>query len=163
MKKGFTLVELLTVVLIVAILSGVALPSYQKSIEKTRATEAMNIVKAANEAVYTYATERNKCPESFSKLLISIPGEEKIAGQLTAKRFIFHLNAAAGGIIPGTSCKGVLAERNSTKVQYQIWNPYTVNPQTQKRGLACSSSQQAGIKACKALGIYTEQDPSLAV
>ena len=160
MKKGFTLVELLTVVLIIAILSGVALPNYQKSIEKTRATEAMNIVKAANEAVYTYATERNKCPESFSKLLISIPGEEKEKGVLSGKRFIYYLNSADNGLIPGTSCKGVLADRNSTKVDYQIWNPYTVNPQTKKRGLACSSAQQAGIKVCKALGIYTEQSPA---
>ena len=160
MKKGFTLVELMTVVRIIAILSGIALPNYQKSIEKTRATEAMNIVKAANEAVYTYATERNKCPDSFSKLLISIPGEEKTAGQLTAKRFIYYLNSAENGLIPGTNCRGVLADRNSTSVNYQIWNPYTINPQTKKRGLACSSSQQAGIKVCKSLGIYTEQSPA---
>ena len=160
MKKGFTLVELMTVVLIIGVLSAVALPNYQKSIEKTRATEAMNAVKAANEAVYTYATERNKCPDSFRKLLISIPGEEKFSGQVVGKYFTYHLNAAAGGIIPGTSCKGVLADRNSTSVNYQIWNPYTVNPQTKKRGLACSSSQQAGIKVCKSLGIYTEQSPA---
>ena len=45
MKKGFTLVELLTVVLIVAILSGVALPQYRKAVDKARAAEAQNMLR----------------------------------------------------------------------------------------------------------------------
>ncbi len=45
MKKGFTLMELLTVVLIVAILSGVALPQYRKVIEKAHVSEAQSILR----------------------------------------------------------------------------------------------------------------------
>lgn len=44
-KKGFTLVELLAVVLIVAILSGVALPQYRKVVEKANVTEAENMMR----------------------------------------------------------------------------------------------------------------------
>lgn len=44
-KKGFTLVEILTVVLIVGILSALALPQYRRVVERARATEAISGLK----------------------------------------------------------------------------------------------------------------------
>ncbi len=41
--KGFTLIELLTVVVIVGILSSIALPQYQRAVEKSRAAEAITM------------------------------------------------------------------------------------------------------------------------
>ena len=49
--KGFTLVEVMIVVAIVAILAAIALPSYQKSVSKGRRTDAMAALQGLAQAM----------------------------------------------------------------------------------------------------------------
>ena len=154
---GFTLVEMLVVVLIIGVLTSIAAPTYIRSIEKSRATEAMNMVKSLNDAVYAYAAERNACPPAFSKLLVEVPGNANTEGtEVTGKFFKYMLNAATNAPIPGTNCGGVVAERLDVDI-YRIWNPYSTAGD--KRTLACNGDNDEAINTCKSMNIYTTETP----
>jgi len=57
-SRGFTLLELLITVVIVGILAAIALPSYQKQIQKTRRSDAKSALVGAAGQMERFFTER---------------------------------------------------------------------------------------------------------
>ena len=70
---GFTLIELLVVVLIIGILAAVALPQYQKAVEKSKATQAITMLKSVGAAMQAHYLASGTWATSFDELALDIP------------------------------------------------------------------------------------------
>lgn len=71
-KKGFTLVEMLVVVIIIGVLTAVALPSYMKSVEKTRTAQAVSTLGQIAKAQHIYNAKYGRYSATFLPLNLDL-------------------------------------------------------------------------------------------
>ena len=77
-NKGFTLIEMLVVVLIIGILAGIALPQYNKAVEKARLSEGLLYVKTIEDTIQRYILSNGYPSESVC--LSDLPFDIELSG-----------------------------------------------------------------------------------
>ena|SRR5690349_14104412 len=103
LQKGFTLIELMIVVAIIAILAAIAIPAYQNYVAKSQFSESQTVADGIKTAVAEFWTQNGKCPElgtdkSFPSAAASYAGKY----------------VASADIAPGTAAKDATCDIDVT-------------------------------------------------
>lgn len=81
-KQGFTLLELLVVVLIIGILTSVAVTHYKKAVAKTEAVQALVSLKTIYDAQKIYYLTTGNYASTFAQLDIGLAGTPNGAAEI---------------------------------------------------------------------------------
>ena len=101
-SPGFTLIELIVVMAIVALLVSIAAPRYLQSVERAREATLRTSLRVMRDAIDRFAADRARYPDSLQELvatryLRTLP-EDPITGQRSGW---VELAPAADSLLPG--------------------------------------------------------------
>ena len=148
MKRGFTLIELLVVVLIIGILASVALPQYQKAVEKSRAVQAITFIRSMGDAQAAYYLENGNYAQDIQELSIDFPGE-------LVTNYGYGTNAVK---TENFICRGASSSGYTDAIAYCNRSPYHQFygiGQLKDGRLFCYGYNDEGIKICQRFGKQT--------
>ena len=73
-RKGFTLTELLVVIVVIAVLSAIAMPIYTKAITRSRAGDALKVLSLASAKQEVYLHNNDRFANNFNELGAPVKG-----------------------------------------------------------------------------------------
>lgn len=136
MKTGFTLIEVLVVVLIIGILAAVAVPQYETAVEKSRATQAFILGKHLAEAEELFLLANGRYTDDWDELGETRPN---------IKGWAFDLDFTT---------ENIRAKRDNTTLHYRFFlrEPSSHTSYAGRHLCVAQSSDEKAMSVCQSMG-----------
>lgn len=123
-RRGFTLIELIVVMAIVALLVSIAAPRYLQSLDRARETSLRSSLGVVRQAIDQFAADRGRYPDSLPELVESRYLRQLPEDPLTGQRDSWVLLAPPpDSAVPGVvwDLRSGAAGRGRDGVLYADW------------------------------------------
>ena len=123
-NAGFTLIELLVVVLIIGILAAVAVPKYQRAVEKSQFVSGFSLAKTLAQQQEVFFLANGDYAKSLSQLDIDMPngcktcyayGTESLC---CGENLMYQFNHGWRGVLVANFCPGKAQSEDSAQCYY---------------------------------------------
>lgn len=107
--RGFSLLELMITLTIVAILASIAIPNYSDYMRKSRRNEAMQALNATRNALEKFRLSQNAYPASITAMnaIITSHGLKNVSGIWMSENsyYVITLTTDVGGAVTGVTAQ----------------------------------------------------------
>lgn len=143
MKKGFTLIELMAVVLIIGILVAAALPGYRRAAEKSEMMEAMTNTRTIFDAAKRYKAVNSSVPTALDQLDVDLfDATSTTTATFTVGNFQYNLEA------DGVSAK----KMPGTTYTFKMFFPVKASDGSYSEDIVCIPDNASYTWLCKSFG-----------
>ena len=156
-NKGFTLLELLVVVLIIGILASIALPQYQMAVTKAKVASMLPLMRRFKDALQEYKLQHGDYDfgDDTSALGVSWPSDWKLGNNPCGDNancsndyWNCYINDNDGHV----QCEHTISEENGHYFDLFMYQPDDLSEDLRDKVTCYSDDGGEGVKVCKAVG-----------
>lgn len=101
-QTGFTLVEVMIVVAVIAIITAIAYPSYRENVRRSRRSDARNLLSENAQIMEAFSTVNNRYDQDLSGVASALPATTQVSPRGAAGIRVMYNIAFQGAPTAGT-------------------------------------------------------------